>query len=250
MTQAQISQARKLIGKMDRRDIAAKIGVSLSNLRRSIRGVSLNFHNRYKANPNLVKKVCAYYEKHGKLKTQEKFPEISVRSIVEHYKNFKPRQVKLTEEQFIELAKMGGLISLKGQAKYLNRPRANEGSIKSFMYKRFGHGLVNLNGLHFNKAKYFCPIDWASRAHGRAVPVGLHCPHVVSKYWWIKKSKGHGPTNIYLWVDIEKNLREELPQFMRDAANACARYQRWIWQTDNPRPKILKMIRDREVNLI
>jgi hypothetical protein len=41
----------------------------------------------------LVKKVCAYYEKNGKLKTQKKFPEFSVRSIIErNYDKFSPRQ--------------------------------------------------------------------------------------------------------------------------------------------------------------
>lgn len=247
MTQDQISKAKKLVGKMDRNNIAKTVGVSVSNLKRSMPGVSFTFHNKYKANPDLVKKVCAYYEKHGKIKTQDKFPNIKVRSVVERYKDFNPRQTKLKDWQFIELAKMGGLISLRAQAKFLNRPRANAGSIKSFMYKRFHGGLVNLNGIHFNKAKYFCHIKWAPKDHGWSTPGGLKCPHIVTKYWRMNNTRIKGHAILYLWVDIEKNLRGDAPQFMRDTVSACAKFQRWIWKCDNPRPKILKMIREREV---
>lgn len=247
MTKDQITQATKLAGKMDIKEIATKLGVSLSNLKRSMPNVSFAYHNKWALNKEFVKKVCAYYEKHGKTKTKEKFPEAKLRSIVERYKYFNPRSVRLTEEQFIELAKMGGLISLKGQAKFLSRPNAGPGSIKSFMYKRFQGGLVNLNGLHFNKAKYFCPIKWTSKAQGRATPNVLHCPHVITKYWKLNNLKDKGNAKLYLWVDIEKNMRDESPQFLREAVNACASFQRWIWKTDNPRTDILKMIQEREI---
>jgi hypothetical protein len=241
MTDYQINQVKRLAGTMDRYEIAKAVGVSISNIKRSMPGVSLAFHNKWASNPDLVKKVCAYYGKHGFPKTKKKFPKCNIRSIVERYKLFNPRCIKLTDKQYTELAKMGGLISLRAQAKYLNRPRANGGSIRSLMYKRFPGGLVNLHGVHFNKAKYLAPVIWDN-----GQPIGLKCPHVITKYWKMNMVKDKCKARLFLWVDIEKNLRPELPEFLKEAIRIQASFQRWLFKCKNPRSSILKMIKERE----
>ena len=127
MTEDQIEIAKSLAGTLDRRDIAEKLGVSLSNLKRSCRDIKFNYHNKYKANPGKVKELCEFYEKNGRVKTQEKYPDWSVRSVVERYKLFTPRQRRWENSEIIEAIKMGGLVSFENQAKYFNRPNDNAG---------------------------------------------------------------------------------------------------------------------------
>jgi transcriptional regulator with XRE-family HTH domain len=115
--------ARKLAGKMKQDDLADRIGCSRSNLIRWARDHKVSLDS-LSLKPDVVKKVCAYYERHGRKRTEKKFPNVRVRSIVERYKLFKPRQIKWTDKQIIEAARMAGLISPGAQAKYFNRPRA------------------------------------------------------------------------------------------------------------------------------
>lgn len=230
LSKAEITQAKKLIGKMASRDIAKELNTSISNLKRAFRGVRLAYFNKYVCNPGLVKRVCAYYELNGKKKTQNMFPDICVRSIVERYPQFSPRQLRWTDKQYIELARMAGLVSLDSQARFFNRPRANEGSIKSAWYKKFGYGGSGINGLSNFSAKEI---------------VNVSCPRIRSFYWGTQRNGKSFGRKICLWVDIENHLKPESPEFMKNAVAQMAEFQRWL-HGKNAKNNILNMIKARE----
>lgn len=232
LTNDQIKKAKSLIGIKNRHEICEEIGASLSSLKRAFRGTRFPQLTEY--NKETVLKVCSYYEQHGKVETEKKFPEIKVRSIIErNYDKFNPRQVKWNGNQLIELAKMAGLISFKGQAKYFNRPRANEGSIKSAWVKNYKLSSNCLNGLTINQSKYI---------------VTKECPSILVKP--LKRRDNSQKLNakrIRIWVDIEHYLKPEIPAFLKDGIKAMAEYQRWIFKSKNPKNLILMMIKEREV---
>lgn len=233
MTEAQKRIAASLAGKIPRKEIAARLGVSVVNLKRSMRGTSFMSFNKWKQNPDLVKKVINYYFKHGKHATEKKFPDVNVKVIVDRpeYYGIKRvyRQIQWTEKQIIEAVKMAGLIPFDDQAKYFNRPRAHIGSIRSLWMKRFRLGGGNLNGMCHWKAKNFVSIK------ARYIkPIGL-----------TREGEKVEFRRLILWVDMENVLKPDAPQFVREAVKAMADFQRWIWKSDNPKPLIMKMIKER-----
>jgi len=220
-----------MAGKMMQRELAAHLGVSRSNLIRwaTQAGVSLDAHS-YK--PAIVSAVCRHYERHGKTKTQEIFPDVSVRSIIErNYGKFKPRQVRWTDEQIIEAARMAGLISFKAQARFFNRPNADIGSIKSLWMKRFGMGGGTVNGMVHDSAKHL-----VTSSARYLKPMGDN-----------RKGQPVQFRRLVLWVDMEKCLKPETPEFIASAIYSLADFQRWLWKSKNPKPLILKMIKEREL---
>ncbi|MGZ3733170.1 MAG: hypothetical protein ACXU9U_05480 [Parachlamydiaceae bacterium] len=233
MTVAQKRKAISLAGKITSKKIAKRLGVSSSNLKRSLPGVSFMSFNKWKRNPDLVRKVINYYFKHGKPATVKKFPDVNVKVIVDRpeYYGIKRvyRQIRWTDNQIVEAVKMAGLIPFDDQAKFFNRPRAHAGSIRSLWMKRFKLGGGNLNGMcHWNaknfvtnKARYIKPIG--SSRKGEKVEF----------------------RRLILWVDMQKVLKPDAPEFVRDAVKAMADFQRWIWKTNNPKPLIMKMIKER-----
>lgn len=230
MNKEQIKDVKKLIGKMDGRDIAKELGVSLSNIKRAFRGTRLAFHNKYVLNPDLVKRVCKYYEKHGRPKTQKRFPEISVRSIVERYKWFNPRCIRWTDKEIVELAKMAGLVRMDHQAEYFKRPRANAGSIQSAWMKKFGVCGGSINGM--------------SEFMAREI-VTEKCPRLKTEFYQARRKGQFYYRSLCLWVDMEKNIKKQAPKFITDAVKQMAAFQRWLHNTKNPKPSILKMMKER-----
>lgn len=231
MTKTQIAFARKHRSDMKRADICKALGVSLSNLKRSCPDVNFQYihfkKNRYSTNPALVKKICRYYEKHGRVKTQEKFPDVKVRSVVERYNFFNPRQVKWTDEQLIELTKMAGIISMDAQAKYFKRPNSNKGGIKSVWMKRFGHGQRIINGMSYWKANHF---------------VKKSCPVIETPFG----SNEHTQRHLVLWVDFEKHINSDCPEFIKEAVSAMADFQRKLFGVKDVRAKVKRLIKQRE----
>jgi hypothetical protein len=71
----------------------------------------------------------------------------------------------------------------------------------------------------------------------------LHCPFVDILFF--KQERNHN-NKIYLWIDLEKNLKDTIPSFVKEAVRTQAIFQKWIWQDNNPREKILDMIKTRE----
>lgn len=227
MTRAQIAQAKKLIGKMPREEIAQELGVSLVNLKRAFRGTRLAYHNWCVINPVLVKEVNKYYGKHGVVKTAEHFnlKRKQVEHIVYRYKLHKPRRKRWTERQFIQLARFGGLIPYEDQAKYFKRPNAHAGSIKSAWMKKFGCAGGSINGMSQWQAKYI---------------VTENCPYIRTKFWESRKPSGNYGRKLYLWVDMEKHLQPDLPDFMKNAIYTLANFQRWL-HGNNAKRKIQRI---------
>lgn len=214
MSAAQISNAKRLAGTMSGGDIAKTLGVSPSNLKRSCGATSFAFFSRYARNPRLVAQVCRYYEKHGKHKTQERFPEISVRSIVERYKLFSPRQIRWSGAEILEATRMAGIVTLASQAKMFGRPRAYKGSIRSLWAKKFGIGPANVNGAYWHMAKNY---------------VRPSCPvQIVNMGTTQKKSHRKLDHKLVLWVDFEKHMKPNAPDIIIQGVKALAKFQRWV----------------------
>lgn len=233
LTKRQERLARKLAGTMKQDELAARLGCSRSNLIRWARDAKVSLDSlSYK--PELVRAVCSFYELHGKEKTQKAFPQVRVRSVVERYKLFKPRQLRWTDQQIVEAVKMSGLISWRSQAKYFNRPNAHDGSIKALWMKRFGFEGGSLNGMAHVNARRLIRNVGGARPYLR--PVG--------------QDRNGNPVQfrrIMLWVDLERFLHDEVPDFICEAVSAMADFQRWLWKSDDPKPLILKMIKEREL---
>lgn len=239
MSDEQIEEARSMIGTMPRSEIAQELGVSESNLKRGLRGTSIWFHNgKYKNRPELVKQVMDYYYKHGKPATVKQFPSVNVKCIIERPEYYgikkKFRQRRWTDQELIELTKMAGIISETGQAKYFKRPGANEGSIKSVWMKRFHLGSGFIHGMSEYMAKHL---------------VNKKTPYVQTAFWQSRRDGVTFGRKLYLWVDMENNLQPEIPEFIRDAIVQMAKFQRWLFDSENPKSQILKLIKAREVKL-
>lgn len=203
--------------------LAELVGTSKANLQRWNRQNAKLDLNALAYKPGVVRAVCRHYEQHGRAATQEAFPDVKVRSIVERFRIFKPRQVRWTSEQIADAAKMAGLVSLKAQAKYFNRPFANEGSVKSLWAKRLGSKAASVNGMAQWQARFL---------------VTERAPYLQARARALR---------VCLWVDMEKHLRVDVPEFIASAIKTMADFQRWLWQSQNPRPLILRMIREREI---
>lgn len=232
LTAEQQTEARRMAGTMMQRELAEHIGCSRSNLIRwaSQSGVSLDALS-YK--PEVVRAVCSYYEMHGRSATQRMFPDVSVRSIIERNpKAFKPRQIRWTDEQIIEAARMAGLVSPIAQAKYFNRPRAHAGSIKALWMKKFGFGEGSLNGM----------AHWYARRL-----VQGHRARYIKPVGMSRDGEPVEFKRLILWVDLEKYLKPETPEFICEAVKTMADFQRWLHGSPDPRTKILRMIKEREV---
>lgn len=211
LTLRQEREVRRLAGKMLIKDLAKHVGTSDSNLDRWARTHNVDI-NSLKYKPAVVRDVCEYYAKHGMVKTKKKFPKVTVRSIVERYMrslDLPKRQMRWTSQQLVELAQMAGLVGLEKQAAHFSRPNAYKGSIRSVWSKRFGHGAININGLSKQIAKAYV-LD--------------SCPYYATSFFPIKQ----GPRIVALWIDVETHLREDVPDHLRKAISAMARFQRWL----------------------
>lgn len=232
LTKEQILEARKLIGKMDRNDIAERLGVSLSNLKRAFRGTRLAYYNYCTVNPKLVRDVNKYYEKHGLNRTFKKFnlKKKQVEHIIYRYKQHSPRQIRWTNNEIIEAARMAGIVSPAAQARFFKRPNANAGSIKSLWMKRFKMGQGCVNGM-----THWCAKELVNKNARYLKPIG--------------ESRKGEPTEfrrLILWIDMEKNLKRGVPPFMRSAVKTMADFQRWIHGGGDVKAKIIKLMKERE----
>jgi hypothetical protein len=235
LTPEQIREVRKRLYRMPKAQICQEVGISWSALGRWARdeGVRVAYFNRHAAHPDLVKEVCEYYAEHGMPATEKKYPHLKIRSIVERYPHV-PRQIRWKPHELIELAKMGGIISPESQARYFKRPNANQGAIKSAWMKRFRQGGGQVNGLSYYVGRHF---------------VDPSCPWIQTTFWsqrQLRKGKQtHFARRIYLWVDVEKHLRKDAPDWLRDTTQALAKFQRWLFGTSEVHATVKRMIRER-----
>jgi len=206
--------------------LAKEVGISSSHTKRWAKAHGVNI-NAVKYLDHVVKEVCEYYARHGKLKTQKKFPNVRIRSIIERYAT-EPRQIRWKADQLVELVKMAGLVSRSRQAEIFNRPNAHAGSITSAWMKKFGTSGSSVNGLS----------RWVARHY-----VTFACPFYETGYWEVpgKGVIGARRRVLALWVDVAAHLRPTVPEHLADAIRAMAKFQRWLHGED-PRASILKIL--------
>lgn len=222
LTAEQVAIVEQLAGTMYIKDLAKKIGTSDSNLDRWARDNDFNI-NALKYRKNTINEVCEFYGQHGKIKTQEKFPNVRVRSIVERYYNGDPRQIPWTDQQLVDLARIANFASASDQAKFFNRPRAKEGAISSVWIKRYGMYPGNLHGWYKERAKNFVTKD---------------CPFIeIPNFMKVGKYK----RKLAIWVDIQKHLKKDAPDIVRDAVEALSQFQIWLYGGD-PKLAILNIM--------
>lgn len=208
LTLKQEKMARRLAGTIYYEKLAKKIGISRSRFSRWARrnGVSLNAH---KTKESCIKEVCSYYELNGRKATAKKFPNINIRSIVERYKSYKPRQVRWEFSKKLDAIRFSGFISDDAIAKYVNRPRAHAGSIKSLWCRHLNlPGYKSFHGLPENLSR---------------VIALKSCP--IYKYEFLK---------LALWVDLEKHLKPEVPEAIVNGVKALASFQRFLFNGKHP----------------
>jgi len=233
VTKKEVNEIRRLSKKYYKHEIAEIMGVSWSRIGRikSHYGIKENKRDYPK---DLVKKVCEYYARHGRPGTERKFKGVKIRSIVERYlKDFDVpvRQKRFTEKDIIFLSRMQGIVPYSLQAKVLNRPRAGAGSIKAFWQKRMGSESHRLNGLPNIVAKhYLC------KPHLDPKRLGLKVK-ALNRGYETKESR-----RIILWVDLEKNLRPETPEHLKQAIKAMARFQTWLHGVKNVRLRVKRLM--------
>lgn len=182
---------------------------------------------------DVVKKVCEYYAVHGRVKTQKKFKNVKVRSIAERYMkslDLPPRLIPWTSKQMINLCRMQGIVPYKYQADFFNRPRAHEGSIKAFWWKRMHKEGFSLNGLATNSARFFL-----NRKHLDPIRLGLKTRGKNAGY------ELKGSRRIITWVDLSKNLDPELPDHLKEVIRAMAKFQQWLHGVKNVRSRVQKL---------
>ena len=211
LTSEQERKVRRLAGTMFIKELAKEVGTSDSNLDRWAKEHKVNI-NALKYPEKLVKEVCEYYSKHGKIKTQERYPNVRLRSIVEKYAT-KPRQVRWTADQLVKLAQMAGLVSYERQAAYFGRPGAHVGSIKSAWIKIFKSAGGSINGLSHHVAKRF---------------VLPSCPFYLTGYWVTDRGRGAQRRSIAFWVDVALHLRADVPDHLASAIQTMAEFQKWL----------------------
>ena len=220
----QIDKVIRLAGVKEINEIAKEIGMSRSSVKRIGNYFGISFFIQ-KYSDDLIEEVLKFYWSNGKKKTAERFPDVKVRTIIDHKgKGYRKRQKRWTDEQIIQLIRMAGIIPIEKQYKIFNRPLAHKGSIKSAWTKKFGVAQKRINGLYTNKALYIAKDK---------------CPYIETQFY--DKSK------LYLWIDLEKNLKTGINNDIKLAVKTLANFQRWIWGGGYIKMKILKMIKKYEV---
>jgi hypothetical protein len=225
-------------GDMKITEIAKRLGTSVANVKRSCRGVRFFAHNgKYKERPDLVRQVLDYYFEHGKAATEEAFPNVNVKCIVDRPEYYgvkrQYRQKRWTAGQHLEAVRMAGLVPLDAQAKHFARPGANAGAMKSFWIKRVGMAGGQIHGM----------ADWNARWI-----VTDRCPRLRVKYLAPRDAEApsvDGTRPIVLWIDAEKHLRSGTPEFIATGIRTMADFTRWVFGVKHPKRAILKMMRER-----
>ena len=207
LTKEQQHVVRDLAGKVLRKKIVEISGATESSVKRFAKEEGINLTS-YHHKDEVINEVCEYYAIHGKIETQKKFPDIKVRSIIERNPIYEPRQVRWRQDQVELLIKSAGILSKTTLAKHFNRPRANEGSITSAYQKKFKFKHKNLNGLPPYLAEWF--IETETYSYKTEVMAGKKQTYKV------------------LWVDIESNMRQDLPSHIKKGIHAMAKFQRWL----------------------
>lgn len=224
LTPAQGAEVERLAGTITRGAIAQQVGVPLSQVSRYLREAGLRSNARDYP-PDVVQAVCVAYEVLGRVKTQELFPTVRVRSIIERYKQYAPRQRRWTPEELLEAAQMAGIVSHTAQARYFGRPNASTGSIASVWSKHFRCAPRDVHGLGAHLVWQLCtPGVTATLVAQQTMP---------------------GPRTVVLWLDLATHLRADVEPEICEAIAALADFQGWLYGTRES-ADIRTMITERE----
>jgi len=226
-------QILRLAGQIPRKELAERLGLSIPTLQRFARRHGLSLR-RPRYDEATIEAVIACYSEHGKEGVEEAFPHVRWRSIIEHIakrrEDFQPRQTRWRDDEILMAAQMAGLVPMDVQAAFFNRPRAHAGSIKAFWRKRMGQQGTQLHGLRWNHAKRilqpevpFVDVKWTTVA-----PSAQRCRDIRRR--------------LVLWCDMAPYLRPEMPPFVAEGIAAMADFQRWLFQTPNPRAEIERIL--------
>lgn len=222
LTPSQARFAARYAGQVDVRDIAAELECSVANIKRFFRGTRIRFNPTHYT-PQQRAEVIAYYEEHGAPATQKRYPHVSVRSIVERNPH-KPRQIRFTDKDYRSLAQMAGIVMADVQAKFLNRPRAHAPSVMRFWQRNMkGMRPTDMCGMRLRYAHHLLrpgfPYVCAPSVNGAVLE-----------------------HDVVLWADMALWLRRGVPAFVQDGIKAMARYQRWLYGTDDVHARVQEII--------
>lgn len=225
VTAAQAAQIAALRHTMPRWQIAERVGISHAQLNRYLAEQGLRSNARDYP-PEIVTAVCATYAALGKRRTQDLFPDVVVRCIVDRHKQYDPRQIRWSGEQQIEAIRMAGLVSHTAQARYFSRPNAFEGSIKKFWARVVGCAPSDVHGYGYHAV-------WPLARAG--VPAVL-----------VHQATQPGPRAVVLWLDLAQHLRSGVAPEVRTMVEVLARFQAWLFGGIEDTAPIRRMITERE----
>lgn len=225
LTPAQRVQILALRHEVTRTTIAEQVGVSRAQVSRFLREMQLS-SNSQQYPESVVTAVCEAYERYGRKEAARLFPHVKIRSIIERYKQYAPRQVRWTDAQLIEAARMAGLVSPHAQARYFGRPFAYDGSIRVLWAKRFRCEPRYVNGLDAHRV-------WPLVRPGT--------PAVL-----VLQADAGGVHAKVLWLEMVRHLRPTIDPMIREVLEALAVFQRWLHGTSAP-DVIYQMIDEREM---
>ena len=224
VTAAQGMQIMALRNTMPRWQIAQRVGISHGRLNRYLAEQGLTSNARGYPT-EVVATVCATYAALGMRRTQDLFPDVVVRYIVERHKDYAPRQVRWSGEQQIEAVRMAGLVSATAQARYFARPNAFEGSIKKFWHRVLRCAPRDVHGYGYHAV-------WPIARAG--VPAVL-----------VHQATQPGPRAVVLWLDLAQHLRPGVAPEVRQMVEVLARFQAWIFGSHDS-AVIRRMVTERE----
>jgi hypothetical protein len=224
VTAGQAQQILALRDTLPRWQIAERVGISHAQLNRYLAEQGLRSNARDYP-PGVVAAVCATYAALGKRRTQDLFPDVVVRCIIERHKDYAPRQIRWTGVQALEAVRMAGLVSHTAQVRYFGRPNAFEGSIKKFWARVVGCAPSDIHGLGFHVA---WPLATAGTPATLVTQAAQSCPRAV-----------------VLWLDLAAHLRPGVAPEVRRMVEVLARFQAWLFgSTDTA--VIRRMVQERE----
>ena len=222
LSQSDINFIKKNAGKIKRQEIADKLNVSIATLKRAAKYLNISFALPKKYNSKIVNDVLDYYKIHGKLKTKEKYNDVKFRSIVEKYgykKNL--RFIPWKFEEILLSVRLSGLFNCNDIAKYINRG-AKHASITTTIYRNMFNlkvkNIRKINGLSRKEAIFY---------------VYDNCPCLKTTYTTFNE--------IFLYCDMEKHLKKNLNKNLIKHIKLCAKIQKWLWSSNEPKNEILKL---------
>lgn len=213
LTPKQQKEALRWAGKIYRWEIAEKIGCSNASLARFAKEQKHVNWNAHRYDQKTVQKICDFYLHHTLEQTQEKFPGVTVRSIIDRYTQ-EVKCYKWTNDEVFKLMKYSGLVPWSYIAVKLGR---NKNSARR-KYKRILAGRINC--LPHNIAREF---------------VNPGCP-----FFYVRLDLKSTGLWMCPWVTINRYKKQNLPTHIKKAIRAMSNFQLWLHGSENNIIKVLE----------